>query len=144
VLDREGDAAGIQSYVTALNNGASRADVVLVLSESQEHRLSYQATYDLQIRRLGVDGYDPEGTGVGRSPIPDDKGQDAFVLPPLDDQASWSPDASKTDDDLPLVLTDEVEAWAPAESEALNTLWPDQPLSFIGDGITPRFDHHAL
>ena len=81
VLDREGDAAGIQSYVQALSNGYSRTDVVMVLSDSPEHRLSYQATYDSQIRRLGVDGYDPSGSGVGRSVAEDAKHQDAFVLP---------------------------------------------------------------
>lgn len=88
VLDREGDSAGIQSYVTALNNGASRTDVVLVLSESQEHRYGYQATYDGQIRQLGVNGYDPNGSGVGRSPLEDaDKHHDAFVIPAIHDDA---------------------------------------------------------
>ena len=82
VLDREGDAAGIQTYVQALNNGYSRTDVVMVLSDSPEHRLSYQATYDSQIRRLGVDGYDPSGSGVGRAIAEgSDKHADAFVLP---------------------------------------------------------------
>ena len=77
VLDREGDAAGIQSYVQALSNGYSRTDVVMVLSDSQEHRISYQATYDSQIRQLGVAParVGPEGPGAG------DKTGDAFVLP---------------------------------------------------------------
>ena len=36
-LDREGDAAGVQSWVNVLNSGVSRARVVLEFSESAEH-----------------------------------------------------------------------------------------------------------
>lgn len=103
VLDREGDAAGVQSYVTALNNGASRTDVVLVLSESQEHRYSYQATYDGQIRQLGVNGYDPNGSGVGRSPLEDaDKHHDAFVIPAIHDDAIFATPPSFAHDSVAL------------------------------------------
>ena len=52
VLDRDGDAAGIATYVQALNQGFTRADVVLVLSESLEHRLAYQSTFDNVVRNL--------------------------------------------------------------------------------------------
>jgi Ca2+-binding RTX toxin-like protein len=76
VLDREGDAAGIRSFVDALSNGYSRADVVLVFSESPEHRLVYQNTWETQVRNLGVGGFDPE-----RAPAIETKATDAFVLP---------------------------------------------------------------
>uniref|UniRef100_UPI0013008BF6 DUF4214 domain-containing protein n=1 Tax=Teichococcus vastitatis TaxID=2307076 RepID=UPI0013008BF6 len=38
VLDREGDAAGIQNWTGALNGGASRAGVLVGFSESPEHQ----------------------------------------------------------------------------------------------------------
>ena len=116
VLDREGDAAGVQSYVQALNNGFTRTDVVMVLSDSQEHRLSYQATYDSQIRRLGVDGYDPSGSGVGRAIAePSEKHMDAFVLPAdptfdaAHDDAVAAPETAANDHGLPDLLP--VDQW---------------------------------
>lgn len=75
VLDREGDAGGISGYVQALNDGLSRASLVLIFSESPEHRISYQATFDAQVRNLGVAGFDPERAALF------DQHEDAFVLP---------------------------------------------------------------
>ncbi|MFC5343982.1 DUF4214 domain-containing protein [Brevundimonas staleyi] len=81
VLDREGDPAGVTAYVRALDQGLSRADLVLTLSESLEHRLGYQATFDNQVRNLA--------TPAVASPLIDEgrKGGlgDAFVLPAVPD-----------------------------------------------------------
>ncbi|WP_309627550.1 DUF4214 domain-containing protein [Brevundimonas sp.] len=43
-LNREGDAAGVQTWVGALNAGASRTDILVQFSESQEHRNLTMAT----------------------------------------------------------------------------------------------------
>lgn len=57
VLNREGDAAGIASYVQALSQGYTRTDVVLVFSESPEHRNSYQTVWETQVRSLDAGRY---------------------------------------------------------------------------------------
>jgi hypothetical protein len=38
VLDREGEASGVEAWKGALQGGMSRADVVLGFSESPEHQ----------------------------------------------------------------------------------------------------------
>ncbi|MFC5343983.1 DUF4214 domain-containing protein [Brevundimonas staleyi] len=95
VLDREGDAPGVASYVQALNSGVSRADIVLIFSESQEHRFSYQATFDNQVRNLGVGQASPEaGTADGgKQPW-----HDAFVLPAVDRDGPSANDNPSTSD----------------------------------------------
>lgn len=52
VLDREADAKGLGEYVAALNNGLTRAELVIIFSESPEHRVSYQSTWESQVRNL--------------------------------------------------------------------------------------------
>ena len=87
VLDREGDATGIATYVQALNQGFTRADVVLVLSESLEHRLAYQATFDNVIRNLAAASASASPEEIG--------GKDAdvaLVLPSLHDGANSGAD----------------------------------------------------
>ncbi|WP_374037122.1 DUF4214 domain-containing protein [Brevundimonas staleyi] len=141
VLDREGDAAGVQSYVNALNTGTSRTDVVLIFSESQEHRFSYQPTFDNQIRQLGVNGYDPDGTGGGRAIAEDiGKPRDPFVIPAVDDRApaDAAPSASVAEtwsdlwrDDRLVVVLDE------ATADATPTFWPEDIRSDPSGGHHP-------
>ncbi|MFC5344873.1 DUF4214 domain-containing protein [Brevundimonas staleyi] len=89
VLDREGDAAGVQSYVQALNGGTSRVDIVLIFSESQEHRFSYQATFDSQIRQLGVNP-----GPAGAEALDDGKAAEGpFVIPAIADAGPADADA---------------------------------------------------
>lgn len=57
VLDREADAKGLGEYVAALNNGLSRAELVIIFSESPEHRISYQSTWENQVRNLETGRY---------------------------------------------------------------------------------------
>ncbi|HEY1073995.1 DUF4214 domain-containing protein [Brevundimonas sp.] len=52
VLDREADAKGLGEYVAALNNGMTRAELVIIFSESPEHRASYQSTWETSVRNL--------------------------------------------------------------------------------------------
>lgn len=124
VLDREGDAAGIRSFVDALSNGYSRADVVLVFSESPEHRYGYQAVWDAQIRNLGVEGFDP-----ARAASLSDKQGDAFVLPAeAADQIDVHSDAGAL---LEIAASGpNPMSHEPAESSAL----PD--LSVVGDDLS--------
>ncbi|WP_374037418.1 DUF4214 domain-containing protein [Brevundimonas staleyi] len=141
VLDREGDAAGVQSYVNALNTGTSRTDVVLIFSESQEHRFSYQPTFDNQIRKLGVNGYDPDGTGGGRAIAEDiGKSHDPFVIPAIDDlaPADAAPSASVAETwsdlwhgDRLVVVLDE------ATADATPTFWPEDIRSDPSGGHHP-------
>lgn len=57
VLDREADAKGLSEYVAALNSGLTRAELVIIFSESPEHRASYQATWENQVRNLETGRY---------------------------------------------------------------------------------------
>lgn len=50
VLNREVDATGLADYTRALNNGLSRADLVLILSESPEHRTLYEPVWQNEVR----------------------------------------------------------------------------------------------
>lgn len=52
VLDREADANGLGEYVAALDRGMTRAELVIIFSESPEHRASYQSTWENQVRNL--------------------------------------------------------------------------------------------
>lgn len=80
-LDREGDAAGIQSWVNVLNNGVSRARVVLEFSESAEH-----VRNTLSLTENGV-VFQGQGQPSGAESSADyAKAIDApFVLPTFDD-----------------------------------------------------------
>jgi hypothetical protein len=64
VLDREPDPVGLAEYTQALNNGLSRAELILILSESPEHRTLYQPVWDNQVRT--------SQTGLYPSAGPDD------------------------------------------------------------------------
>lgn len=57
VLDREADAKGLNEYVAALNKGLTRAELVIIFSESPEHRTSYQSTWENQVRNLETGRY---------------------------------------------------------------------------------------
>ena len=50
VLDREVDATGLAAYTQALNSGLSRVELVLILSESAEHRTLYEPVWQDQVR----------------------------------------------------------------------------------------------
>ena len=50
VLDRDVDSTGLAGYTQALNNGLSRAELVLILSESVEHRALYAPVWQDQVR----------------------------------------------------------------------------------------------
>ena len=132
VLDREGDAGGIAGYVQALNQGYTRADVVLVLSESPEHRLSYQSTYENQVRNLGV--------GAGAPVETDDASaksiwHDAFVLPteeghspkaePTHQAAIISVDDAQIFNDQAAAVPDALH-WGPLWDVAQGAIQPDQ------------------
>lgn len=52
VLGRDGDTAGVAAYTSALSQGYTRADVVLVFSESPENRVRYLPTWEGQVRKL--------------------------------------------------------------------------------------------
>jgi len=80
VLDREADAKGLGEYVTALNNGLTRAELVIIFSESPEHRASYQSTWENQVRNLEA--------GLYRAPEPEafqDGAAEPQTLPRADD-----------------------------------------------------------
>ena len=130
VLDREGDAAGIAAYVQALNQGYTRADVVLVLSESQEHRFSYQATYDNEVRNLGL-----RASSVELSAKDD---HDAFILPALDHVASATFDHSRVDHTMAHQAVEPVHLLPLADDVVL-------PIDFepMGHGYQPGLDHWA-
>ena len=81
VLGREGDAGGVATYTSALSQGYTRADVVLVFSESPENKLRYQTTWETQVRTLENGRY-PAATPESDAKFELD---DAFVLPGADD-----------------------------------------------------------
>lgn len=85
VLGREGDAGGVATYTGALSQGYTRADVVLVFSESPENKLRYQNTWETEVRTLENGRY-PAG-----APDAPQKDQDALVLPTADDVAFYDP-----------------------------------------------------
>lgn len=60
VLGRDGDAGGVATYVAALSQGYSRADVVLVFSESPENKVRYLPTWEGQVRKLETGRYSAE------------------------------------------------------------------------------------
>ena len=78
-LNREGDPAGISGWVELINNGMSRAQVLLGFSESPEHVALTAALWVGGIRYAGYIG----------APLEDDAGvkglHDALVLPEIDD-----------------------------------------------------------
>lgn len=136
VLDRNGDAAGVIAYVQALSNGYTRADVVLALSESQEHRFNYQSTYDSQVRSLGEGTY-PAVPAVDH----EDKHVDgALVLPGIDLMPSDHDDFLLAGDDMIFVdhgpSTATIETWTNAGLDI-----PQPELPHIGQGgYIPVFD----
>jgi hypothetical protein len=67
-LDREGDAPGIAVQVNALNNGVSRAQLLLNFSESAEHIALTAPSWSGGIRYVGY---------VGAAPAEDVDGKDA-------------------------------------------------------------------
>ena len=96
VLDREADAKGLGEYVAALNNGMTRAELVIIFSESPEHRGSYQSTWENKVRNLETgryaapeEGASVDGDAPPTSPLIEDRHDsladgwlqhDAFVL----------------------------------------------------------------
>jgi Ca2+-binding RTX toxin-like protein len=113
VLDREGDPAGIASFVAALGNGYSRTDLAVAFSESPEHRFAYQATYDTVVRNLEVGAY-PAAGALESIAIKEDG---AWIMPPEtlptghDDAGAaasdlWGADAFLTIDHLDAVSDD--------------------------------------
>ena len=52
VLDREGEASGVDFWTAALAGGASRGTVVARISQSAEHRVRTQADVDVQVSFL--------------------------------------------------------------------------------------------
>lgn len=106
VLGRDGDAGGIATYTAALSQGYTRADVVLVFSESPENKLRYQPTWDNHVRHL-EDGRYPAAA-------PEDLVKDhaAQVLPVADDDGVYCPV------DLGLTSTKALDAFVlPAEPD---------------------------
>jgi Ca2+-binding RTX toxin-like protein len=77
-LDREGDPAGIQSWVNLLNNGTSRASVVIGFSESPEHIALTAPLWSGGIRFAGQAAPDePQGKSSHKPlvlPVADDVG----------------------------------------------------------------------
>ena len=89
VLDREADAKGLGEYVAALNNGMTRAELVVIFSESPEHRASYQSVWENAVRNLE--------TGVYKAP---------------DAEASTETDAPQTQPLADAYFGDLVDGWA--------------------------------
>lgn len=99
VLDREADPQGLDVYVSALERGMTRAELTVILSESVEHRASYQSTWENQVRTLENGLYRTPAAEASADagapqtlPLADDHfaaqsddwgHRDAFVLPAL-------------------------------------------------------------
>lgn len=143
VLDREGDPTGIATYVQALSQGFTRTDVVLTLSESLEHRLGYQATFDNQVRNLGVSTATPAQT----SPLFDethkfDAWDDALVLPGLDSDQP----ADDHQDGVLLALTSNhtLLTHAALSASGIAIVYDDATIGWPGldhDPLANRFEH---
>jgi Ca2+-binding RTX toxin-like protein len=122
-LNREGDAGGIAGWVNALNNGTSRASVLLGFSESAEHVALTANLWLGGIRFAGFVGAPAEDVAKdmdGPQILPDvedidiaydpadlglsflDKDADAFVLPAVPDMPLPTVDPADPSDGLDL------------------------------------------
>jgi Ca2+-binding RTX toxin-like protein len=153
-LNREGDAGGIAGWVNALNNGTSRASVLLGFSESAEHVALTANLWLGGIRFAGfvgapaedaakdMDGpqilpdvevvdiaYDPADLGLS---FPD-KDADAFVLPAVPDMPLPTVDPAAVFDGLDLAV---LRLSASRDARMMLTL-PE------GVDFTPEFDLDA-
>ncbi|MBU1346183.1 MAG: DUF4214 domain-containing protein [Alphaproteobacteria bacterium] len=133
-LNREGDPAGISGWVTVIDNGMSRAEVLLGFSESPEHVALTAPLWSGGIRYHGYSGAPLEDAGT--------KGLDeALVLPGIDDATSNDPA------DLGLLLqTKDDDAFVlPADPDGDVLLWvliEDGPTP-MGEVVLPTFDDGA-
>lgn len=79
VLDREVDAKGLAEYTQALNGGLARDELVVILSESPEHKALYQPVWDDQVV-TSQNGLAPAAAVAWD----DGKSLDALTIPHLD------------------------------------------------------------
>ena len=80
-LNREGDPGGIQTWVNALNGGATRAQILATFSESAEHVNLTASSWLGGIRFAGVASPLTDEAKPQTSPLMDmDKGSDAILL----------------------------------------------------------------
>lgn len=145
VLGREGDAGGVSTYTAALSQGYSRADVVLVFSESPENKLRYMATWTEVVQRLEDNRY-PVGSV---DDVDAAKSDGRLVLPGLDDDdfleigpshvadhkaeifVCWDADAGATPDVPEPYLSDRGFGDIPVVMHDFQRLWLD--LDFASD-----------
>ncbi|MBN8529248.1 MAG: DUF4214 domain-containing protein [Caulobacterales bacterium] len=52
ILNRAGDTGGVASWTAQLNGGLSRAELLVSFSQSIEHAVAYQRTWNTQVRTL--------------------------------------------------------------------------------------------
>lgn len=128
VLDRDPDPQGFDVYVTALNKGLSRAEMIVIFSESAEHRGTYQSTWDNTVRNFETGLFkapDSAAAEDGRQTMPhvetyfsdqigDWARHDAFVLPAL-----------LEDPLVPPALADEAAAFEPQPLASLHPAGPN-------------------
>jgi Ca2+-binding RTX toxin-like protein len=148
VLDRDADANGLGEYVAALDRGMTRAELVIIFSESPEHRASYQSTWENQVRNLetglygapaaadsavGENGAEAQAQHHGQANFGDQADDwahpDAFVLPVALD--GFLPPSSLVDD------------WSGDLSQSLTATEP-VGINLSSDGLLPHDEHIHL
>ena len=142
ILNRAGDPGGVASWTAQLDAGLSRADLLLSFSQSIEHAVAYQRTWNTQVRTLENGLYPTSAPDEDKLhaevraevlPAHHDDGFTAEVLPGVATSDKGGDDAFVAEVSQPAQTLDAVDAW---NAHIVRTVGDDWAFDGLGGEVT--------